>query len=129
MIAFYIALTVGSVVAVTYITLVLSAFFRVRRSLASAQPDLADADTSNGAGAQRGHTAADGDTPDVYQQQGRNFAWKAGGGVVVSTGLLAAISLTPSAWYILPFLGIGSSLAVITAFLVDRRRERTGEVI
>jgi hypothetical protein len=40
--------------------------------------------------------------------------------VVVSTGLLALISVWSPAWYLLPFLSIGSAVAVVLAFLRDR---------
>ena len=108
MTAFYIALVVGIAVAVVYVTLVLQTFLRLRRSVinGTAGPVSSDA-------------------PDTYERQGRNFGWKAGAGVVVSTGLLGLVSLTGNAWYVLPFLGLGSSIAVIIAFLIDKREAPT----
>ena len=51
----------------------------------------------------------------------RNHGWKATGAVLASTSVLVLISVTPLAWHLVPLLGLGSALAVITAFLVDRQ--------
>jgi hypothetical protein len=112
MIAFYIALVAGTAIAIVYITLVLRAFLRLRRSVI------------DGTAASTASSTAE-DSAEGYEQQGRNFGWKAGAGVVASTGLLALVSLTSWAWYILPFLGLGSSIAVIAAFLIDRKEAAT----
>jgi hypothetical protein len=108
MIAFYIALAAGIAIAIVYITLVLRTFLRLRRSVI------------DGTAASNAEGSAEG-----YEQQGRNFGWKAGAGVVASTGLLTLVSLTGWAWYILPFLGLGSSVAVIAAFLIDGKETAT----
>ncbi|HEX6519624.1 MAG TPA: hypothetical protein VF070_06345 [Streptosporangiaceae bacterium] len=105
MTAFWIALSIGIVVAATYLALVFDAFGRSRREFAAGTPAQADGD----------------DRPEVYERQGRNFSWMAGGGVIVSTTLLVLVSVAGWTWYILPFLGIGSAVAVILAFLIDRR--------
>ena len=105
MAAFYIALAIGIVVAIGYLALVFDAFRRSRREFITGVP-----------------ARDDEDRPEVYERQGRNFSWMAGGGVIVSTTLLVLVSVTPGAWYILPFLGIGSAIAVIVAFLIDRRK-------
>ena len=111
MIAFYIALVIGIIVAVIYLALVIEEFLRARRQF-----------TASAAGARTQHTAeADPDRPEVYEQQGRNFSWMAGGGVVISTSLLVLVSVNAAVWYVLPFLGIGSAIAVILAFVIDRR--------
>jgi hypothetical protein len=110
MVAFYIALIIGIAVAAGYLGLVLDAFLRARREfIANAAPTGTAASDH------------DPDRPEVYERQGRNFSWMAGGGVVASTSLLVLASVTPDAWYVLPFLGIGSAIAVIVAFLIDRR--------
>jgi hypothetical protein len=110
---FYIALIIGAGVAVIYLWLVIAEFRRVRREF-----------TAGGTGAALA-AVRDEDRPEVYERQGRNFSWMAGGGVVISTSLLALASVTASAWYVLPFLAIGSAIAVILAFLVDRREAAT----
>jgi hypothetical protein len=106
MVAFWIAVGIGAVVGVVYLALVADAFTRSRREFVAGAP--AD-------------VAGDPDGPEVYEQQGRNFGWMALGGVVVSTTLLVGASIASWTWYILPFLGIGSAIAVIVAFVIDRR--------
>lgn len=101
MVAFYIALVVGLVTAVVYVTLAVQAFARVRRSVLDGTAEIAD-------------------PVDVYDGQSVGFAWKAGAGVVASTLVIVLISSGPGWWYLVPFLAIGTALAVIVAFLVDR---------
>jgi hypothetical protein len=99
MTAFYIALVVGGLVAIAYITLGVEEFQRARRNYGEAaeEPSRRELDA-----------------------QGRGFTWVALGGVVVSTTLLVLISHWSWSWYILPFLSIGSAFAVVLAFLADR---------
>ena len=99
MIAFYIALVLGGIIAVAYLALGYAEFQRARKTYGAAV-----------------ETATD----DELEAQGRGFTWVALGGVVVSTSLLVLISHTGWAWYILPFLSLGSALAVVAAFVVDR---------
>jgi len=99
MTAFYIALGLGGIVAVAYVALGFEEFQRARR---------------------RYGTSVEEASADDFDAQGRGFTWVALGGVVVSTTLLVLISHTSWAWYILPFLSIGSALAVVVAFVVDR---------
>ena len=47
---------------------------------------------------------------------------------MVSTTLLVLISHSGWAWYILPFLSLGSALAVVVAFVVDRDEAETASV-
>jgi hypothetical protein len=98
--AFYIALVVGTVIAAAYLTLGYQEFQRARRTYNDPAP-------------------ADDHTQVIAEQEGK-FTWVALGGVVVSTGLLVLVSVSGSAWYILPFLSLGSALAVVVAFAVDR---------
>jgi hypothetical protein len=105
MIAFYIALVLGSIIAIAYVALGYGEFKRARQTY--------------------GETAAAADADDL-DAQGRGFTWVALGGVVVSTTLLVLISHTSWAWYILPFLSLGSALAVVTAFVVDREESEVG---
>jgi len=104
MTAFYIALVLGGIVAVAYIALGFEEFQRARRTYGES-----------------GGVASD----DDLDAQGRGFTWVALGGVVVSTTLLVLISHTSWAWYLLPFLSIGSALAVVVAFVVDREDAET----
>ena len=105
MTAFYIALVLGTVIAVAYLTLGYAEFQRARRSYSDATETI---------------------DPDDLDAQGRGFTWVALGGVVVSTTLLVLISSTSWAWYILPFLSLGSALAVVVAFVVDRDESGVG---
>jgi len=101
MTAFSIALLVGVIVAVAYIVLGFEEFQRARRTYGESAEEISDRD---------------------LDAQGQGFTWVALGGVVVSTTLLVLISHTSWSWYILPFLSIGSALAVVVAFLVDREK-------
>lgn len=106
MIAFWIAVVVGTVVAVAYFTLGVQAFLRVRRDiLASAEsPDAAvELDT----------TGLDDD--------GRTFTWKALGAVIASTAVIVLIGVNSIFWYLPAVLAIGSAVAVVSAFIIDRR--------
>lgn len=105
MIAFYIALVLGGLIATAYIALGYAEFQRARQTYGE---------------------AAESVTGDDLDAQGRGFTWIALGGVVVSTTLLVLISHTSWAWYILPFLSLGSALAVVTAFVVDREEAEAG---
>ena len=92
MTAFVIALAVGSVVGVVYIALAVRDIRRLRT--AGAEP-VGEVGGSDG------------------------FTWKAGIGVALSVLLLVGISISQAVWYVLPFLAIGSSIAVIVAFLEE----------
>jgi hypothetical protein len=100
MTAFVIAAIVGSVVAVAYLTLALRTFLRIR------------SEVIEGVGDDQGDDA-------TYEAQGGGFNWKAGAGVVASVGILSSLALGPGVWYLVPFLAIGSSIAVVVAFLID----------
>lgn len=99
MTAFYIALVIGTIIAVAYITLAYQELQRTRRTR-----DIVTDTTSE----------------HDFDEQGKGFTWVALGGVVISTTLLVLISHAAWAWYILPVLSLGSALAVVLAFLVDR---------
>src|ERR671937_761346 len=104
MTAYYIAVAVGIVTAVVYVTLAGRALLRVRRSvLAGEEPPP--------------------DTADVYKGQAAGFTWKAAGGVIASTLVIVLISVSSAWWYLVPFLAIGSSIAVIVAFLTDPQEQ------
>jgi hypothetical protein len=100
---FLLALVIGLATAAVYVTLAVQAFLRVRREI------LAGVD-------QHAESAPESD------RGYRHFGWKAAGGVVASTLLLVLVSTNGLTWYLLPLLAIGSSIAVIIAFLLDRPR-------
>jgi len=103
-IAFWIAVIVGVAVGVVYITLAVQAFAWVRTEvLASATTD-ATQDLS-------------GD--DVDDDGG--FTWKAIGAVIFSTLVIVLLGVSSVFWYLPAILAIGSSVAVIAAFVIDRR--------
>lgn len=105
MIAFWIAVVVGVVVAVTYLTLAVQAFARVRRVVLEA--------------------AAKGETDDLSVDalgDDRVFTWKAAGAAVISTTVIVLLGVNSLFWYLPAILAIGSSVAVIAAFLIDHRR-------
>jgi predicted metal-binding membrane protein len=104
MIAFWIAVVVGVVVAVAYIGLAVQAFLRVRSEV------LAAGTTG----------AADDLDPDEIDHDGV-FTWKAFAAVVISTTVIVLLGVDSVFWYLPAALAIGSSIAVITAFVIDQR--------
>jgi hypothetical protein len=106
MIAFWIAVVVGVVVGVAYIWLGVEAFLRVRRDV------LAIA-----ASGQATDLAVDG-----LDDDGRTFTWKAIGAVVASSAVIALLGVNGLFWYVPVILAIGSAVAVVSAFVIDRRR-------
>jgi hypothetical protein len=100
MVAFWIAVVLGGITAIVYLALALRSFRRVRRSvLAGAVDEIGDDAT--------------------FSRQGGDFTWKAGAGVVASITVIACLSLGGGWWYLVPFLAIGSAVAVVVAFLYD----------
>ncbi|MDT7650623.1 MAG: hypothetical protein QOI36_2029 [Pseudonocardiales bacterium] len=104
---FAIGLAAGLLTAIVYVAVAGRAFLRIRSEIL-AGADLPDADIAD------------------YRRQGRNFGWKAAGGVVVSTSLLALVSTAGWTWYLLPFLAIGTSITVIVAFVLDHPSSTDG---
>jgi hypothetical protein len=102
MIAFYIALVLGTAIAAAYLTLGYREFQRTRRTYDQIESVE--------------------DETEVFADQEGKFTWVALGGVVVSTGLLVLASISGQAWYLLPFLSLGTALAVVVAFIVDGER-------
>jgi hypothetical protein len=96
MTGFIIALVAGGAIAVVYVSLAVRDIGRARSA-----------------------GAAPVDERDALDGQGDGFALKAGAGALASVLLLVGISVWSGFWYVLPFLAIGSSLAVIAAFLSD----------
>jgi len=101
MTAFVIATVLGVVVTAVYLALAGRSFAALRAQLAAGEPVI--------------ETAADFDTRVA------GFRWKAPLAVLASTLVLVLISTTPVALALTPFLSIGTAIAVITAFLVERR--------
>ncbi len=108
MIAFWIAVAVGVVVAAVYIALGVQAFSRVRRDV------LADAAYGDRAGLPL--------NPDDALPEG-GFTWKAIGAVLASTLVIVLLGVNSVFWYLPPLLAVGAAVAVITAFLVERRTQ------
>jgi uncharacterized ion transporter superfamily protein YfcC len=107
MIAFWIAVVVGVAVGVVYITLAVQAFAQVRTEvLASATTGASD-------------ELSGGQVDEVDDEEG--FTWKAVGAVVLSTLVIVLLGVSSVFWYLPAILAIGSSVAVITAFVIDRR--------
>jgi hypothetical protein len=102
-IIFVIGPAVGVLTAAVYVALTVRAFLRVRGQ------------------ALAGDERVEAEPATAYDGQSRYFACKAVGGVVASTLLLVLVSMSGLSWYLLPFLAIGTSIAVILAFLLDRR--------
>ena len=106
MIAFWIAVVVGAVVAVAYIGLGVQAFGQVRRTV------LADA-------AAGGTDSLPADSGDSTPEGG--FTLKAIGAVVSSTLVIALLGFSAVFWYVPAILAIGSAVAVVVAFLIERK--------
>ncbi|BBY17654.1 hypothetical protein [Mycolicibacterium litorale] len=106
MIAFWLALVVGVVIAVVYFALGVQAFLRVRKEVLA--------------------LAAAGETTELDvtaldNQEADTFTWKALGAVVASTTVIVLLGVNSLFWYVPAVLAIGSAVAVIAAFLIDRR--------
>jgi len=56
----------------------------------------------------------------VFNQQEIGVLWKAAAGLILSAIVLWLITVSPAVWYVVPFLGLGTSLAVILAFILDK---------
>jgi len=106
MIAFWIAVVVGIIVSVAYIGLAVQAFFRVRKDVLAM--------------AAAGQTA-DLDVEALENNDAGSFSWKALGAVVVSTSVIALLGVSPVFWYLPAILAVGSAVAVVAAFVIDRR--------
>jgi hypothetical protein len=102
MIAFWIAVVVGVVVGAAYVALAVQSFVRVRRDVLS------------------GAATAE---LDVIDDEHGVFTWKALGGLGGSTLVIALLGIGGAFWYLPAILAIGSAVAVIAAFLIDRRQQ------
>jgi hypothetical protein len=102
MTVFWIALAVGLLLAVVYVTLAVRTFATVRRSVLAGE-------------------ALERPGDGLLDVDGSGFTWKAAGAVIASTTVIVLISVDGAFWYLPPVLALGSSVAVIAAFVLDRR--------
>jgi hypothetical protein len=101
MTAFWIVVAVGVVVAAVYVVLAVRTFAAVRRSVLLGEAVERPGD----------ETIADE----------RGFTGKTIAAGCASLAVIVLISVDSDFWYLPPVLAIGSSVAVIAAFLLDRR--------
>jgi hypothetical protein len=102
----YVALILGLVVSVAYIFVIYRGF------------GVSKAEMATHGGAQLGEVSLVDDR--VFKEQEIGIVWKAAAGLVLSVIALWLISVSASIWYVVPFLGVGTSLAVIVAFMIDK---------
>jgi hypothetical protein len=110
MIFAYLALVLGIVVSAVYLLVIYFGFGKSKAEMAAY------------GGAQLGEVSLVEDR--VFKEQEIGIVWKAAAGLVLSIVVLWLVSLSPSIWYAVPFLGLGTSLAVIVAFILDKDPER-----
>ncbi|MFS0899089.1 hypothetical protein [Mycolicibacterium litorale] len=106
MIAFWLALVAGVVIAVVYFTLGVQSFLRVRTEVLA----LAAAEETS-----------ELDVEGLDSEEADTFTWKALGAVIASTTVIVLLGVNSLFWYVPAILAIGSAVAVIAAFLIDRR--------
>jgi hypothetical protein len=102
----YVAVIAGIAVTLVYIAMVYLGFRKSKVEMAAH------------GGAQLGEVSLVGD--EIFDEQVGGLFWKGAAGLVLSVIALWLISVSASVWYLVPFLGLGTSLAVITAFLIDK---------
>ncbi|MGE0256267.1 MAG: hypothetical protein AB7N54_12095 [Alphaproteobacteria bacterium] len=105
----HIAAIAGAVLAVAYLVMVYRGFGKSKAEMAAY------------GGGQLGQVDLVED--HVFDSQESGLMWKAGIGLVLSAVVLWLITLDASVWYAVPFLALGTSFAVILAFLFDRDPE------
>lgn len=107
MIAAYLSVGAGIVVAIAYIV-------SVWRGLTNAKAEMI-----RHGGAQIGEIQETED--QIFFDQEVGSLYKSAAGVVLSTVALVLLILSPTLWYLVPFLSIGTAIAVIAAFIVEER--------
>lgn len=105
----YFALVTGIVVAIAYLVVIFHGFRKSKAEMAAH------------GGAQLGEVQIVGDS--VFDDQESGIIWKAAAGLILSGVVLWLVTLSPAVWYAVPFLGLGTSLAVIAAFQLDKDPE------
>ena len=112
MVIFYIGASIGLVLAVVYLIVGALSFLRIRR-------DLIDSNKIEAVEAQT-------DASDVALVPG--FTWKATLAVLTSFVLLVIASYSGAFWYVLALSGLGTAAAVIVAFVLELRNDRSATV-
>jgi hypothetical protein len=102
----YLALGAGIVVAITYLAVIYRGFGKSKGEMAAY------------GGAQLGEVTLTDDR--VFKEQEIGIIWKSAAGLILSGVILWLISVKANIWYAVPFLGLGTSLAVILAFILDK---------
>lgn len=109
---FYIGAAIGLVLAIVYLVVGALSFLRIRRELL------------NGTGIDA--VEAETDASEVALVPG--LGWKASLAVLTSFVLLVVASYSGVFWYVLALSGLGTAAAVIVAFVLELRNDRTGTV-
>ena len=112
MVIFYIGAGIGLVLAVIYLIVGSLSFLRIRRELA--------------AGSNINSLDEEADSSEVALVPG--FTWKATLAVLTSFVLLILASYSGAFWYVLALSGLGTAAAVIVAFVLELRSDRTETV-
>ena len=109
MVIFYIGATIGLVLAVIYLIVGALSFLRIRRELVAGNSVVLGEET---------------DSSEIALVPG--FTWKATLAVLTSFVLLVIASYSGVFWYVLALSGLGTAAAVIVAFVLELRGDRTG---
>jgi hypothetical protein len=102
----YIGLVAGIIVTIGYLIAIYRGFGKSKAEMAAY------------GGAQLGEVQLVDDR--VFEEQEIGIIWKAATGLVLSVLVLWLISVSASIWYAVPFLGLGTALAVILSFIIDK---------
>ena len=94
------------VVAIAYLTVIYRGFGKSKAEMAAY------------GGAQLGEVTLTDD--QVFKEQEVGIIWKSALGLILSGAILWLITVNANIWYAVPFLGLGTSLAVILAFILDK---------
>jgi hypothetical protein len=106
MIAVIIALVLGAIVSVAYVWSLVGGVAQARREMSvHGGADLGEAQRID---------------QGVLERQEVGLFWKSAAGVGLSILAIALIAVHPALWYVLPFLSLGTALAVVAAFAIDR---------
>jgi hypothetical protein len=115
---FYIAAGIGIVLSVVYLAVGTLSFLRIRRELLSGN----DLELSEALRDDKG--TSEFSAVDVVP----GFAWKATVAVVTSFVALVLASFSGIFWYVLALSGLGTAAAVIVAFVLELRNDRSWAV-
>lgn len=107
---FYIGASIGLILAVIYVIVGSLSFLRIRRELLKGNNfEVLQEEQS--------------DPSEVALVPG--FTWKASLAVLTSFVLLVIASYSGAFWYVLALSGLGTAAAVIVAFVLELRQDRT----